>query len=311
MGLPLAVAFGRKFSTIGYDLSKVKVAAYGEGRDPTGEVSGESFRQAAKLECTTDPAQLAKADFIIISVPTPVDGVRTPDFAPLRSASEVVGKHMRRGATMVYESTVYPSATEEVCVPILERASGMKWNLLPFRPGLVGGHCIGVDPYYLTFKAEQVGYHPQVILAGRRINDGMGKFVAEQTVKQMIQNGTSVKGAKVNVLGLAFKENTPDLRNSRVIDVIQELRSYGIEVFVHDPVVSPHDAKEEYGIDLVGWRELPAAAATILAVAHKEFLARPVSDYASKTQRGGCLVDVKAKLDPKAVQEQGLTIWRL
>lgn len=158
---------------------------------------------------------------------------------------------------------------------------------------------------------SQAGYHPQVILAGRRINDGMGKFVAEQTVKQMIQEGVSIKGAKVNVLGLAFKENTPDLRNSRVIDVIQELRSYGVDVAVHDPVVDPHDAREEYGIDLVDWKDLPSAVATILAVAHKEFLARPISDYAGKTQRGGCLVDVKAKLDPKALEEQGLRVWRL
>jgi UDP-N-acetyl-D-galactosamine dehydrogenase len=415
VGLPLAVAFGRNFPTVGYDLSKEKVAAYREGRDPTGEVPEASFGQASQLQCTTDPAQLSKAEFIVVSVPTPVDGVRRPDFAPLRSASETVGAHMRRGTTVVYESTVYPSATEEICVPILERASGMtwkkdffvgysperinpgdkehtlerivkvvsgdtpetlekvsalygaiipagirkasgirvaeaakvientqrdlniafvnelaiifhrlgldtsevlevagtKWNFLPFRPGLVGGHCIGVDPYYLTFKAEQVGYHPQVILAGRRINDSMGKYVAEQTVKQMIQNGVGVKGAKANVLGLAFKENTPDLRNSRVIDVIQELRSYGVEAFVHDPVVSAQDAKEEYDIDLVDWKALPAAAATILAVAHKEFLARPISDFAGKTQRGGCIVDVKAKLDPQAVQEQGLKLWRL
>jgi UDP-N-acetyl-D-galactosamine dehydrogenase len=415
VGLPLAVAFGRQRPTVGFDLSKEKVAAYREGRDPTGEVPEESFRQAKHLQCSTNAAELKKADFVIVSVPTPVDGVRTPDFSPLRAASETVGKNLKRGATVIYESTVYPGATEEVCVPILERHSGMqwkkdffvgysperinpgdkehtlerivkvvsgdtpetlekvaalygsiipagirkassiqvaeaakvientqrdlniafvnelaiifhrlgldtnevldvagtKWNFLPFRPGLVGGHCIGVDPYYLTFKAEQVGYHPQVILAGRRINDGMGKYIADQTVKQMIQNGVGVKGAKVNVLGLAFKENTPDLRNSRVIDVIQELRSYGVEVFVHDPVVSAHDAKEEYGLDLVDWKALPTAAATILAVAHKDFLARPISDFASKTQRGGCLVDVKAKLDPQAVGAQGLTLWRL
>jgi UDP-N-acetyl-D-glucosamine/UDP-N-acetyl-D-galactosamine dehydrogenase len=415
VGLPLAVAFGRKFPTVGFDLSQAKVAAYREGRDPTGEVPEAAFREAAKLECTTDPARLASAEFVVVSVPTPVDGVRTPDFAPLRAASETVGRHLRRGATVVYESTVYPGATEEVCVPILERHSGKKWkqdffvgysperinpgdkehtlerivkvvsgdtpatlekvaalygaiipagirkassiavaeaakvientqrdlniafvnelaiifhrlgldtsevlevagtkwNFLPFRPGLVGGHCIGVDPYYLTFRAEQVGYHPQVILAGRRINDGMGKFVAEQTVKLMIGNGVGVKGAKVNVLGLAFKEDTPDLRNSRVIDVIQELRSYGVEVFVHDPVVDSHEAKEEYGLALAAWNDLPVASATILAVAHKAFLARPVADLAAKTARGGCLVDVKAKLDPRAVEAQGLKLWRL
>jgi len=415
VGLPLAVAFGRRFPTIGFDLSATKVAAYREGRDPTGEVPEAAFREASKLECTTDPARLAAAEFVVVAVPTPVDGVRTPDFAPLRSASETVGRHLGAGATVVFESTVYPGATEEVCVPILERHSGRrwkkdffvgysperinpgdrehtlerivkvvsgdtpqtleklaalygaiipagirkassiavaeaakvientqrdlniafvnelaiifhrlgldttevlevagtKWNFLPFRPGLVGGHCIGVDPYYLTFRAEQAGYHPQVILAGRRINDGMGKFVAEQTVKQMIASGVNVKGAKVNVLGLAFKENTPDLRNSRVIDVIQELRSYGVEVFVHDPVVSAHEAKEEYGLELAAWDALPVASATVLAVAHNVFLARPVADFAAKTARGGCLVDVKAKLDPLAVEKQGLKLWRL
>ena len=415
VGLPLAVAFGRKFPTVGYDLSTGKVRAYREGRDPTGEVSGALFKQATKLECTNDPAALNKAEFIIVSVPTPIDGVRTPDFGPLRSASETVGANMRRGATVVFESTVYPGATEEICVPILERASGMKWkkgffvgysperinpgdkehtlerivkvvsgdtpetldkvaalyeaivhagvrrassiqvaeaakvientqrdlniafvnelaiifhrlgldtsevlevagtkwNFLPFRPGLVGGHCIGVDPYYLTYKAEQVGYHPQVILAGRRINDGMGKYIAEQTVKQMIHNGGSVKGAAVNMLGLTFKENCPDLRNSRVVDVIEELRSYGVQVFVHDPVANPEEARHEYGIDLVQWDALPLAGATILAVAHKEFLERPLADFAGKTVRDGCLVDVKSKLDPAALRALGLRVWRL
>ncbi len=415
VGLPLAVAFGKKFPTIGFDLSEPKVASYREGRDPTGEVPQAAFRDAAKLECTTDPTQLAKAGFVVVSVPTPVDGVRTPDFAPLRSASETVGKHLRQGATVIFESTVYPGATEEVCVPILERSSGKKWkkdfhvgysperinpgdkehtlerivkvvsgdtletlekvaalygaiipagirkassiqvaeaakvientqrdlniafvnelaiifhrlgldtsevlevagtkwNFLPFRPGLVGGHCIGVDPYYLTYKAEQVGYHPQVILAGRRINDGMGKYVAEQTVKQMILNGGSVKGAVVNVLGLTFKENCPDLRNSRVVDVIDELRSYGVDVCVHDPVANPAEAMHEYGIDLREWQALPVAAATILAVAHQELLDRPISDLASKTVPDGCIVDVKSKLDPDAVRAQGLRVWRL
>jgi len=415
VGLPLAVAFGRKFPTVGYDLSTEKVKAYREGRDPTGEVTGAQFKQATQLECTNDPAALNKAGFIIVSVPTPVDGVRTPDFGPLRSASESVGANMGRGATVVFESTVFPGATEEICVPILERASGMKWkkdffvgysperinpgdkehtlerivkvvsgdtpetldkvaalyssiipagirrassiqvaeaakvientqrdlniafvnelaiifhrleldtaevlevagtkwNFLPFRPGLVGGHCIGVDPYYLTHKAEQVGYHPQVILAGRRINDGMGKYIAEQTVKQMIHNGGSVKGAAVNMLGLTFKENCPDLRNSRVVDVIEELRTYGVRVFVHDPVANPDEAKHEYGIDLVQWNALPIAGATILAVAHKELLERPLADFAGKTVRDGCLVDVKSKLDPAALRALGLRVWRL
>src|SRR5205809_541194 len=327
VGLPLAVAFGKKLRTVGFDLSAEKVENYRRHGDPTGEVSGEELRAATGLTVTTDPAQLADADIIVVAVPTPIDTVRQPDFGPLVRASATVGKHMKDGAIVVYESTVYPGATEEVCIPVLERNSGMKWltdfnvgysperinpgdkehrletivkvvagdtpetlervaklyativpagvyrtssikvaeaakvientqrdlnialvnelaiifnrigidtlevlraagtkwNFLPFRPGLVGGHCIGVDPYYLTHKAEMLGYHPQVILAGRRINDGMGKYIAEQAVKHMIHAGVQVKGAKVNVFGLTFKENCPDLRNSRVIDVVREL----------------------------------------------------------------------------------------
>src|SRR5438093_13596697 len=342
VGLPLAVAFGKAFRTIGFDLSTEKVENYRRYIDPTGEVSGEDLRAAAQLTVTTDPAQLAAADIIVVAVPTPVDAVRRPDFGPLVSSSATVGKHMKKGVSVVYESTVYPGATEEVCIPVLERNSGMKWltdfnvgysperinpgdkehtlqtivkvvsgdtpetlervaklyaavvtagvyrassirvaeaaqvientqrdlnialvnelaiifdrlgintmevlraagtkwNFMPFRPGLVGGHCIGVDPYYLTHKAEMVGYHPEVILAGRRINDGMGKFVAEQTVKHLVRNGWQVKDAPVVVLGLTFKEDCADLRNSRVIDVIRELQSYGAEVLVHDPVAA-------------------------------------------------------------------------
>jgi len=415
VGLPLAVAFGRKFSTIGYDLSEQKVAAYRQYRDPTDEVTEVALRTAKGLECTTDPSALKRADAVIVAVPTPIDEAHQPDFRPLISASETVGRHMKRGVVVVYESTVYPGATEEVCVPVLERqstmawkrdfnvgysperinpgdkehtlerivkvvsgdtpetlekvaalygavvdagvhrassimvaeaakvientqrdlnialmnelallfhklgldtlevlqAAGTKWNFLPFRPGLVGGHCIGVDPYYLTHKADMVGYHPQVILAGRRINDGMGKYVAEQTVKQMIHNGSPIKDGVINVLGLTFKENCPDLRNSRVYDVIQEFRSYGMRVFVHDPVASPEEAKAEYGVDLVDWQDLPVAGATVLAVAHQAFVERPVSDFAAKTVKGGCIADVKSRLDEKAVQAAGLKIWRL
>jgi UDP-N-acetyl-D-galactosamine dehydrogenase len=191
------------------------------------------------------------------------------------------------------------------------QAAGTKWNFLPFRPGLVGGHCIGVDPYYLTHKAEMIGYHPEVILAGRRINDNMGKFIAEQTVKQMIRSGSAIKGAKVTVLGLTFKENVPDLRNSRVIDVIQELRSYGIEVFVHDPVAIAADAHEEYGIDLTSWERLPVADAIVVAVAHKEFMCRDLDDYRQKLVPNGCLMDVKAHFDAPAVRAAGLCLWRL
>jgi UDP-N-acetyl-D-galactosamine dehydrogenase len=190
-------------------------------------------------------------------------------------------------------------------------AAGTKWNFLPFRPGLVGGHCIGVDPYYLTHKADKLGYHPQVILAGRRINDGMGKYVAEQTVKQMIQAGFPVKSAKINVLGLTFKENCPDLRNSRVIDVIHELRSYGADVHVHDPVADEKEAVHEYGVALTPWDELPRAHAVVVAVAHREFNARPVGDYVDKLEPGGLFIDVKCQADVRSLRERGVSVWRL
>jgi len=415
VGLPLAVAFGKKFQTIGFDLSAEKVESYRRHVDPTGEVSGEEFRAAARLTFTTDPAQLAAADILVVAVPTPVDAVRRPDFGPLVSASTAVGKHMKNGAIVVYESTVYPGATEEVCIPVLERNSGMKWltdfnvgysperinpgdkehtldtivkvvsgdtpetlervanlygavvsagvyrassikvaeaakvientqrdlnialvnelaiifnrigidtlevlqaagtkwNFLPFRPGLVGGHCIGVDPYYLTYKAEMLGYHPEVILAGRRINDNMGKFIAEQTIKQMIRNGNPVKEAKVNILGLTFKEDVPDLRNSHVIDVINELKSYGVKVFVHDPIPDPEAARDEYGLELVSWDELPKAEAMVVAVAHRQFRNMGEEKLAGKITGGGCFVDVKSQFDSKALAAAGLCVWRL
>jgi UDP-N-acetyl-D-glucosamine/UDP-N-acetyl-D-galactosamine dehydrogenase len=415
VGLPLAVAFGRKFRTVGYDLSSEKVDAYRKHQDPTGEVGSHAFAEAKLLDCSDDAAELKEAEFVVVAVPTPVDNARMPDFAPLRSASETVGRNLRRGATVVYESTVYPGATEEVCVPILERASGMswkkdffvgysperinpgdkehtlerivkvvagdtpqtlekvaalygaivpagvrkassiqvaeaakvientqrdlniafvnelaiifhrlgldttevlevagtKWNFLGFRPGLVGGHCIGVDPHYLTYRAEQVGYHPEVILAGRRINDGMGRYVAQETVKLMIQRGRKVKGALVNVLGLAFKENVPDLRNSRVIDLIRELETYGARVVVHDPVVDAHEARREYGLELSPWEALQPGEALVLAVAHNDIVKRPVADFAGKVVPRGCVIDVKSRLDAAALRRAGLEVWRL
>jgi len=190
-------------------------------------------------------------------------------------------------------------------------AAGTKWNFLPFRPGLVGGHCIGVDPYYLTHKADKLGYHPQVILAGRRINDGMGKYVAEQTVKQMIQAGSPVKGEHVTVLGLTFKENCPDIRNSRVIDVVHELESYGLTVHVHDPVADPEEAQREYGVELKTWEVLPRAGAIVAAVAHREFRERPIDDYVAKLTKGGLYVDVKCQADADALRARGMTVWRL
>ena len=415
VGLPLAVEFGKKQPTIGFDLNPSKIEHYRRHVDPTGEVSSDDLCAATKLRCTTDAAALREADFVIVAVPTPVDAAHQPDFSPLVGASEIVGRNLKTGAVVVYESTVYPGATEEVCVPILEKfsgkkwktdfhvgysperinpgdkehtltrivkvvsgddpatleavaqlyasvvkagvhrassvkvaeaakvientqrdlnialmnelsilfhkigidtlevleAAGTKWNFLPFRPGLVGGHCIGVDPYYLTHKADMLGYHPQVILAGRRINDGMGKYVAEQTIKQMIARGSHIKGAKVNVLGLTFKEDVPDLRNSRVIDVIHELQSFGVDVHVHDPVADPADAKHEYGLTLCGWDTLPRADAIVAAVAHRAFLAKDITALGEKLAKNGCFIDVKAKFDDEALARAGFAVWRL
>ncbi len=415
VGLPLAVEFGKRFKTLGFDLSVEKVAAYRSGVDPTGEVDSADLRAATQLSCHTDPAVLTEADFIVVAVPTPVGDAHQPDFTPLVKSSETVGRNLKRGAVVVYESTVYPGATEEVCIPILERESGLKWkrdffvgysperinpgdkertvtrivkvvsgdtpetletvsriygtvitagvypassikvaeaakvientqrdlnialmnelsvifhkigidtlevlkaagtkwNFLPFRPGLVGGHCIGVDPYYLTHKAEMLGYHPEVILAGRRINDSMGKYVAEQTVKQMIVAGSSIKGANVIVLGLTFKENCPDLRNSKVIDVIRELESYGCRVHVHDPVAEADEAVHEYGVRLVAWDDLPAADAIVAAVAHRQYVDMPLSGLLAKLVTGGVFCDVKSQYDPVALAAAGAKVWRL
>lgn len=415
VGLPLAVEFGKKQHTIGFDLSAGKIENYKRHIDPTGEVSSTELQAAIHLTVTCDPAQLSQADHIVVAVPTPVDIAHQPDFGPLIGASTSVGRHMKRGAIITFESTVYPGATEEICIPILEKQSGMKWmqdfhvgfsperinpgdkehtlttilkivsgddadtlekiatlyesiitagvhrassikvaeaakvientqrdlnialmnelalifdklgidtlevlqaagtkwNFLPFRPGLVGGHCIGVDPYYLTHKAEMIGYIPQVILAGRRINDSMAKFVAEQTVKQIIKAGFQVKGARVNVLGLTFKENCPDLRNSKVADVIQELREYGIDVHVHDPVANADEARHEYGLALEDWEALPQAEAIIAAVSHREILARPLSDLLAKVAANGCFIDVKSQFDQTALRNAGLSVWRL
>jgi UDP-N-acetyl-D-galactosamine dehydrogenase len=415
VGLPLAIEFGKKSKTIGYDVKPKKIESYRRHVDPVGEVPETEFRAAKDLKFTSDPKDLGAADFLIIAVPTPIDEAHIPDFGPLVRTSRTVGENLKRGAIVVYESTVYPGATEEVCVPVLEQYSGMKWkrdfhvgysperinpgdkehtvtkivkvvsgddpatldavaalygsvitagvhrassikvaeaakvientqrdlnialmnelaiifdkvgidtlevleaagskwNFLPFRPGLVGGHCIGVDPYYLTHKAEMLGYHPQVILAGRRINDSMGKFVAEQTIKQMIAAGSAVKGAKVNVLGLTFKENCPDLRNSRVKDILTELKSYGVDIHAHDPVALQDEAREEYPDCYRTWDELPVADALILAVAHKEFLRRPLDDYYAKLNHVRCLIDVKSSLDVAALRAAGVRVWRV
>lgn len=419
VGLPLAVAFGRKYRTIGFDLSCSKVNDYNNFIDPTGEVGTDELRavvRPGRFEPTFDPTRLADADFIIIAVPTPVDRAHNPDFAPLIDASIVAGGHMKLGATIVYESTVYPGATEEVCIPVLEKNSNLvwkrdfhvgysperinpgdkqhsltrivkvvsgdsnetldlvaelygsivsagvhratsikvaeaakvientqrdlnialmnelaiifdrigidttevldaaasKWNFLKFRPGLVGGHCIGVDPYYLTHKAETLGYHPQIILAGRRINDGMGKFIAEKTIKLMIQQGMSIKDAKIIVLGLTFKENCSDLRNSKVVDLIRELSDFGCEVHVHDPIASPAEASTEYGITLQTWEQLPSKAdVVVVSVGHQEYATMPIDKLAGRLRTGGVVIDVKSIFAPDAIRAAGLGLWRL
>src|SRR3954454_12293074 len=355
VGLPLAIEFGKKYRTIGFDLSQDKIDAYRKKFDPTGEVGAEEFKAAAKLEVTTNPRSLREADFIIVAVPTPVDEAHNPDFGPLVGASTSVGQNLSRGATVVFESTVYPGATEEVCIPVLERNSGLKWkkdffvgysperinpgdkqhtlskivkvvsgdtpatlervaevygsvvtagvhratsikvaeaakvientqrdlnialmnelalifdrmgirtadvleaagtkwNFLKFTPGLVGGHCIGVDPYYLTTKAQELGYLPEVILAGRRINNNVGAFLAQKCVKMLTHSDVPLNKAKVGILGLTFKENVPDLRNSKIPDIVAELATFGIDAMVHDPLGNPHEAHEEYKIELV------------------------------------------------------------
>ncbi|MGC2166030.1 MAG: nucleotide sugar dehydrogenase [Gallionella sp.] len=415
VGLPLVIEFGKHERTIGFDISFDKVESCRCGRDPSREISETEMRASSYAEYTSDAAKLSEADYIIVAVPTPVDEAHRPDFKPLISASASAGKHMKHGAVVVYESTVYPGATEEVCIPVLERESGMKWkrdffvgysperinpgdrvhtltkvvkvvagdtpgtldrvaelyarivvagvhrtssimaaeaskvientqrdlnialmnelaiifdkqgidtlevleaagtkwNFLGFRPGLVGGHCIGVDPYYLTHKADMLGYHPQVILAGRRINDGMGKYVAEQTVKHIIRGGGQVRHARVNLLGLTFKEDCADIRNTKVVDIQKELESFGVEVFVHDPVADHEAALREYGIRLLPWEDLPQADAVIVAVAHKQFVEMPLEKLIGKAVKGGCFIDVKSRYDKDVVEAFGLRVWRL
>jgi UDP-N-acetyl-D-galactosamine dehydrogenase len=423
VGLPLAVAFGRQRPTIGYDLDENRLGQYRRGYDPSAVVSSQEIDESVELTLTSDPQSLTAADVILVAVPTPVDDAHRPDLEPLRAACRTVGANMRAGAIVIFESTVYPGCTEEVCVPILEESSGLrwcargegdsasgfsvgysperinpgdrenrletiikvvsgdkpetlevvaalyesvvqagvhrassikvaeaskvientqrdinialmnelalifncldidtldvleaagsKWNFLPFRPGLVGGHCIGVDPYYLTYKAEAVGHHPQVILAGRKTNDGMGKFVAEQTVKKLLQAGRPVHGAQVVILGLTFKEDCPDIRNSRVVDIISELADYQCEVYVHDPLADAGEAKSEYGVSLSTLDQLPAADALVFAVPHEQYLEWDIEVLLGLLAEGGILVDVKARLDRSALTAAGVPYWRL
>jgi UDP-N-acetyl-D-galactosamine dehydrogenase len=405
VGLPLAAAFGRRHRTVGFDIDAARIGELRDGHDHTLEMSGEELKAADRLEFASDPAALAGCNVFIVTVPTPIDDYKRPDLRPLESASRTVGRAIGRGGVVVYESTVYPGATEEVCVPIVEAESGLKfnedfyagysperinpgdrehrletilkvtsgstpeaadfidrlyagiisagthkassirvaeaakvientqrdvnialvnelsvifhrlgidthevleaagtkWNFLPFRPGLVGGHCIGVDPYYLTHKAQQIGYHPEVILAGRRINDSMGEQVAQRVVKLMQQRGFQTADARVLVLGLAFKENCPDLRNTRVVDIVRELRSYSARVDVHDPWVAPAHAQAEYGLDLVAEPEAGAYDAVVLAVAHDRFVELGADGVRAFAKPGAVLFDVKRALPRAAV----------
>jgi UDP-N-acetyl-D-galactosamine dehydrogenase len=404
VGLPVAVAFARKYNNVvGFDINKAKVAELLAGHDRTGEVDDADL-QAVSLKITADPEELRDVDFFVVAVPTPVDKAHRPDLTLVVKASEIVGQVMKRGAIIVYESTVYPGVTEEICGPVLARASGLtqgiefklgysperinpgdkehtlgnivkvvsgedeqtrdiiagvygaiipagvhrapsikvaeaakvientqrdlnialmnelamlfdrmrirtidvleaagtKWNFLPFRPGLVGGHCIGVDPYYLTSKAEELGYQPQVILAGRRINDGMGKYIAEQTVKHLVRAGGNVCEARVGILGLTFKENVPDLRNSRVPDIVTELKDYGIDVLVHDPIGDKEEAREEYRLELCELDDLNQLEAIILAVAHNQYATLDPGALISKLKNGkGAIIDVKSFFNPR------------
>ena len=405
VGLPLAVEFGKRFATLGFDIDKARIAELRDKRDHTLEVSPEELSAATKLRFSDQLEDLAPCDVYIVTVPTPVDSAKRPDLTPLIRASETVGRTLRRGNVVVYESTVYPGATEEVCVPILERVSGLefnvdffcgysperinpgdkqhrvttivkvtsgstpdtadfvdrlyasivtagthkassikvaeaakvientqrdlnialvnelalifnrlgidtievleaagtKWNFLPFRPGLVGGHCIGVDPYYLTHKAEEIGYHPEVILAGRRINDGMGPYIADQVVRLMAKRGISLVAARVLILGLAFKENCRDVRNTRVVDIVAELRQYHVHVDVHDPWIEAAEAQREYGLATLASPEAGSYDAVILAVAHRQFVELGAAGVRAFGRPISILYDVKSVLPREAV----------
>lgn len=415
VGLPVAVAFGKRAKVVGFDINSRRVAELKEGYDRTGEVDAEDLR-AADILFTDSKEDLRQADFHIVAVPTPVDEGHQPDLGPVFKASEIVGGALKKGDIVVYESTVYPGATEEECVPILEKVSGLrcgsdfkvgysperinpgdrehtftkikkivsgqdaealeivarvyesvvtagvhrtgsikaaeaakvientqrdlnialmnelamifdlmgidtkevieaaatKWNFLRFTPGLVGGHCIGVDPYYLTHKAERLGYTPQVILAGRRINDGMGKFIAQRTVKEIIHAGHNVSGSTVTVLGFTFKENIPDIRNTRVNDIVEELREYGINVQVHDPIAHPGEALDEYKIQIAqNMDELKPAEAVIVAVYHQYYRDLHFDGLQKLLKQNAVIVDVKGTLDADSIRKAGIRLWRL
>ena len=415
VGMPIAVAFAKKVDVIGFDLNRDKIQRYKSGCDPTREVGDRAIQETA-VDFTADETRLREAKFHIVAVPTPVHDDHTPDLSPVKSASELLGRNLRRGSVVVFESTVYPGVTEEVCVPILERASGLtcgrdfkvgysperinpgdqqhrlenikkivsgmdgetlevvakvyelvveagvhraesiqvaeaakviensqrdiniafmnelsiifhkmgidtlsvlraagtKWNFLNFRPGLVGGHCIGVDPYYLTYKAERLGYHSQVILSGRRINDDMGKYVAENVVKSLIAADKPVKGAKVAILGFTFKENCPDTRNTKVVDIVQELRDYGISPLIADPQADAEEAERLYKVRFADVSRIKGMDAAVLAVAHREFQTLSMAET-DGWYRGGrkVLLDLKGIFRRKEYEDAGYLYWRL
>ena len=415
VGLPLAVHLAAHFDVIGLDLKAERIQELLSGFDRTLEVTDAQLR-STNMHYTDKPAELSECRLIIVAVPTPIDDYRIPDFGPLRSASMTVGMHLQRGSCVVYESTVYPGATEEICIPILEAESGLtfgrdftvgysperinpgdkvhtldkimkivsgsdpqtcellanvygriveagihkassikvaeaakvientqrdlnialmnelakifniigidtlevleaaetKWNFLPFKPGLVGGHCIGVDPYYLTFKAEALGYHPEMILAGRRINDGMGKHVAERVVKMLIAAGKQVQGAKVAILGITFKEDVPDIRNTKVVDIIRELKDYGVDVLVSDPLADPDETREYYGVELQPLKEINNVDAVVLSVMHRLYRESGLDGIAGLcADRKALIVDVKGCFNPEETQKSSVTYWRL
>lgn len=417
VGLPLAVALGRHFKVVGVDVSQKRVDELNDRFDRTGEVDFATVGEDVDLKFSADLNDLATTRLILVAVPTPIDEYRSPDLRPVTGASGSVGAHMQAGSVVVYESTVYPGLTEEICVPILEEksglkcgvdfavgysperinpgdkvhrletivkvvagqddttgkllqdvygtiveagthlaadirtaeaakvientqrdlnialmnelamifdrmgidtldvleASGTKWNFLPFRPGLVGGHCIGVDPYYLTFKAEAIGFHPQVILAGRQINDAMGKHIAEATVKRLIKADKKIKGARVGVLGITFKENVPDLRNTRVVDVLAELEDYGVTTLVHDAMADPQEAKEELGVSLCSLEEFTSLDALILAVSHDEYTSLSIDEIKLwfAAPEHALVVDVKGFFDRAELEAADVAYWRL
>jgi UDP-N-acetyl-D-glucosamine/UDP-N-acetyl-D-galactosamine dehydrogenase len=417
VGLPLAIEFAKKFSVIGFDISNKKISELRNNIDTTNELTSAELK-ATKMEFTTNPAKLKEASFIVVAVPTPIDNAKKPDLTPVIKASETVGKNLAKGSIIVYESTVYPGVTEEICVPILEKESDLKcgpdfkvgysperinpgdkehsvttilkivsgqdqsslkdiadvygsiikagiyqassikvaeaakvientqrdlnialmnelaiifnklgintqeviaaaatkWNFIKMSPGLVGGHCIGVDPYYLTYKAEMIGYHPQVILAGRKINDSMGKYIAEQTVKHLIKAGKAVKDSEVVIMGFTFKENVPDIRNTRVVDVVRELAEYGIHVSIFDPYADQEEIKKEYGLSLTSESDLPLADALIVAVAHDAFKKMNLSDLKTKmvpSNQPNVLIDIKGLYRHNSQIKKEFLYWEL